>query len=175
MQRQPGKVLSLRRAGHGNDPLRATRAVPPQRTCLPLRHFPRAVAKWFLKRKTLRRIAAQQPEVEVFSRAMTNEPAVISEVLQRALASSAVRAEGEREAEADAALATYLWPVSNHRRDLAQTAAGSLHEWRQFFWARKLADDLRLPDGSAKGNGREATAERTGEATEDAEALHRKP
>ena len=123
--------------------------------------------------KTFLRITAQQPEVEAISRAMTNEPAVISEVLQRALAISAVRAEGERESEGDAALATYLWLLSNHRRDLAQTAAGNLREWRQFFWARKLADDLRLADGSAKGNGREATEERTGVATEDVEALHR--
>ena len=125
--------------------------------------------------KTELRIAAQQPAVEPVSRAMTNEPAVISEVLQRALALSAVRAEGECESEGDAALATYLWLLSNHRRDLAQTAAGNLREWRQFFWARKLADEVRLADGSAKGNGREATAERTGEAMEDVEALHRKP
>jgi len=125
--------------------------------------------------KTFLRIVAQQPEVEVLSRAMTNEPAVISEVLQRALALSAVRAEDERESEGDAALATYLWLLSNHRRDVAQTAAGSLREWRQLFWARKLADDLHLMDGSTNGNGREATEERTGEATEDVEALPRKP
>src|SRR5438128_12411753 len=35
--------------------------------------------------KTFLRIAAQQPEVEALSRAMTNELAVIAEVLQRAL------------------------------------------------------------------------------------------
>ena len=60
----------------------------------------------------------------------------------------------------------YLWLWSNHRRDLAQTVAGSLREWRQFFWARKVADDLRRADGNANGNGRKAIAERTGEATE---------
>ena len=97
------------------------------------------------------------------------------EVLQRALALSAVRAEGEGESEGDATLATYLWLLSNQRRDLAQTAAGSLGEWRQFFWTRNLADDLRLAGGSAKGNGTEATEEKTGEATEDVEALHREP
>lgn len=116
--------------------------------------------------KTFLRIAAQQPEVEALSRAMTHEPAVISEVLQRALALSAVRAESERESEGDAAPATYLWLLSNHRRNLAQTVAGSFREWREFFWATNLADDLRLADGSAKGNGREATEERTGEVTE---------
>ena len=125
--------------------------------------------------KTFLRIAGQQPEVEALSRAMSNEPAVISEVLQRALALSAVRAEAERESEGDAALATYLWLLSNHRRDLAETAAGSLRDWRQFFWARKLADDLRLAGGSAKGNGREATEVEIGEAAEDSEALHRQP
>jgi hypothetical protein len=124
--------------------------------------------------KTFLRIAAQQPEVEALSRAMTNEPAVIFEVLQRAQALAAVRAEGDRQSEGDAALATYLWLLSSHRRDLAQTAAGSFREWRQFFWARKLADDLRLADESANGNGRGAPAERTGAATEDVEALHRK-
>jgi len=125
--------------------------------------------------KTFLRIAAQQPEVEALSHAMTNEPAVISEVLQRALALSAVRAEGERESEGDAALATYLWLLSNHRRDLAQTVAGSFRERRQFFWARTLADDLRLADGNATGNGRDAPEARTAEATEDVEALHRQP
>ena len=117
--------------------------------------------------KTFLRIAAQQPEVEALSCAMTNEAAVISEVFQRALALSGDRAEVERVSEGDAALATYLWLLSNHRRDLAQTAAGSLREWRQFFWASKLVDELRLADGSAKGNGREAT--------EEVKALHPKP
>ena len=63
--------------------------------------------------------------------------------------SAAVRAEGERESEGDAALATYLWLPGNHRRDLAQIAAGSVREWRQLFWARMVADDLRLVNGSA--------------------------
>jgi hypothetical protein len=56
---------------------------------------------------------------------------------------------------------------------MAQTAAGSLREWRPSFWARKLADDLRLAGGSAKGNAGEAPEEKTGEATDDAAALHR--
>jgi hypothetical protein len=120
--------------------------------------------------KTFLRIAAQQPEVEALSHALTNEPAVISQVFQRALAISAVRAEDEHESEGDSALAAYLWLLRNHRRDLAQTAAGNLRERRQFFWARKLADELCLPEGN--GNGREATAERTGE--EGVEALDRK-
>jgi hypothetical protein len=117
--------------------------------------------------KTFLRIAAQQPAVEALSCTMTNAPAVIDAVLQRALALAAARAEGERESEGDAALATYLWLLSNHRRDLAQTAAGSLRERGQFFWARKLADELRLAVGSANGNGQEAT--------EDVEALQRNP
>jgi len=96
-------------------------------------------------------------------------------VLQRVLALSALPAEGEFESEGDAALATYLWLLSQHRRDFAQTVAESLRDRRQFFWARKLAGELRLPDGSAKGNGREASEERTGEAPESAEALHRNP
>jgi hypothetical protein len=82
----------------------------------------------------------------------TNEPAVISEVLQRALALSAVRAEGGRESEREAARSTYLWRLSRHGRDLAQAVAGNLRKWRQFFWVRKLAEEPRLADGSAKGN-----------------------
>lgn len=124
--------------------------------------------------KTFLRIAAQQSEVEALSRALTQEPAVLAEVLQRALALAAARAEGERESEGDAALATYLWLLSNHRRDLAETAASSVRAWRQFFWARRVAEDLHLADGSANSNGRDAAAERSGEATEDVEALHRK-
>jgi hypothetical protein len=45
--------------------------------------------------KTFLRIAAQQPEVEALSRALTDEPAVASEVLPRALALATVCAEGE--------------------------------------------------------------------------------
>jgi hypothetical protein len=125
--------------------------------------------------KTFLRIAAQQPEVEALSRAMTDEPAVLTEVGQRALALAAGRAEGECESEGDAALATYLWLLSKHRRNLAETAAGSVRAWQQFFWARKLAADLRLAVGSANGNLGEATKERVGRATEDVDAVHRKP
>ena len=78
--------------------------------------------------KTFLRIADQQPEVEALSRAMANEPTIISEVLQRALALSAIPAEDTCESEGDAALATYLWLLGSHRPDLAQAAAGGLHE-----------------------------------------------
>src|ERR1043165_992305 len=118
--------------------------------------------------KTFVRIAPEQPEGEALSRAMTSEPTVVAEVLQRA-------AEDERESEGDAALATYLWLLSNHRRDFAQMVAGSPREWRPFFWTRKLADHLHLPERGTNGNGREATTEITSNATEDIEALHRKP
>lgn len=125
--------------------------------------------------KTFLRIAAQQPEVEALSGAMANEPAVLAEVGQRALALAAARAEGECEVEEDAALATYLWLLSKHRPDLAETAAGSVRGWQRFFWARKLAEDLRPAVGSANGNLREATKERTGGVTEGVETAHRKP
>jgi hypothetical protein len=125
--------------------------------------------------KTFLRIAAQQPEVETLARAMTNEPALIAAVEQRALALAADRAGGECESEGDAVLATYLWLLSKHRRELAQAAAGSLGERRQFFWARKVADELHLAEGSADGNGSEATAERTAEAKEGVGALGRNP
>jgi hypothetical protein len=124
--------------------------------------------------KTFLPIAAQQPEVEALASAMAHEPAVTSEVLQRALALSAIRAEREFDSAGAAALATDLWLLSNHRHDLAETVAGNLREPRQFFWPRKLADELRLAHGSAKGNGREAAAERTELTREEAEALHRK-
>jgi hypothetical protein len=125
--------------------------------------------------KTFLRIAAQQPEVAALTRSMTQEPAVVAEVLQRALALSAVRTEGEHESKADAALATYQWLLSNHRRDLAQTVTGSIGEWRKFFWLRKLADELRLVAGSANGDGKEGVKERTGAAAEGVEALPRNP
>ncbi len=121
--------------------------------------------------KTFLRIAAQQPEVEALSRAMTSEPPIISEVLQRARALSDVGAEGEHESEADAALATYLWLLNNHRCDLAQTAARSIRERREFFWARKVAEDLHLAHGIANGNGREAGEERSPEPRTSVEEL----
>jgi hypothetical protein len=123
--------------------------------------------------KTFLRIAGQQPEVEALSRAVTNDPSVITEVLRRALALSAVGADGDRESEADAALATYLWLLSTHRFELAQTAARSVHEWRQFFWARKLAEDLQLTDGGADGDGKGAHANTAAVAT-DVEPSQRK-
>jgi hypothetical protein len=126
-------------------------------------------------RKTFLRSAAQQAEVEALARAMANDPAVVSQVLQRALALAALLADGDREHEADAALATYLSLLSDHRRELALMAAGSLPEPGPFFWARNLAGDLRTADGSANGNGRGGEGETTREATEDFKASQRKP
>jgi hypothetical protein len=125
--------------------------------------------------KTFLRIAAQQSEVEVVSRAMAHEPAVITEVWQRALALAAVPADVEEESEGDAALATYLWLLSNHRRDLALAVASRLGEARLFFWANRLAGSLRAADGSANGSGGEAAEGRAGVATEEGDALYRKP
>ena len=124
--------------------------------------------------KTFLRIAAQQPEVDVVSRAMAQEPAVVTEVWQRALALAAVPSEVEEESEGDAALATYLWLLSNHRRDLAQAAASRLGRAQPFFWASKVAGSLRAAAGSANGNVGEATERRAGVATEDSDALSRK-
>ena len=124
--------------------------------------------------KNFLRIAAQQSEVEALSRAMANDPAVISEVLHRALALSAVPADEDREHEADAALATYLWLLSDHRPEWAQTAAGSLPGRGHFFWARKLAGDLPRANGTATGKGKRGEAETTPAATEDIEASRRK-
>src|SRR5262245_2682516 len=103
--------------------------------------------------KTFLRIVAQQPEVEALSRAVLNEPARLGEVLQRAEALAALRAEDEQESEGDAALAAYLWLVSNQRRDLARRAGGNMRDWKRFFWARKLAEELKLAEGDASGNG----------------------
>jgi hypothetical protein len=126
-------------------------------------------------RKTFLRIAAQQPEAEVISRAMAHKPTVITEDWQRALALAAVPAQAKEESNEDAALATSLWLLSNRRRDLAQSAASRLGEARHFFWANKFARSLCAADGSANGNGGEATEGRARVATEEGEALCRKP
>jgi hypothetical protein len=126
-------------------------------------------------RKTFLRIAAQPAEAEALSRAKANDPAVVSQVLQRAQALAALPADGDREHEADAALATYLSLLSDHRRELALMAAGSLPEPGPVFWARKLAGDLRTADGSANGNGRGGEGETTREAMEDFKASQREP
>jgi hypothetical protein len=117
--------------------------------------------------KTFLRIATQQAEVEALSRAMTGDPAVISEIFDRAVALAAMPDDGDREHEGDAALAIYLWLLSKHQQELAQTAA-SVRERRHFFWARKVADELHAAKGIANG-------ETTREATQDIEALHREP
>src|SRR5205085_2556331 len=109
--------------------------------------------------KTFLRIAAEQPEVETLSLAMANEAAVISEVFRRALALSALAIEGERETEGDAAMATFLWLLGKHRRDLASTAAETLRDRRQFFWARKLANEVEQAAAIANGSAREGPKE----------------
>jgi hypothetical protein len=119
-------------------------------------------------------MAAEQPEVEALSRALANDPALISEVFQRARTLLAIPADEEREAEGDAALATYLWFLNCHRPDLAQTAADGFRERGPFFWARKLADDLRTTNGSANGNGAGADGETAAGAAEDRAAVQRK-
>jgi hypothetical protein len=50
-------------------------------------------------------------------------PGLISEVFQRARTLLAIPVDEEREAEGDAALATYLWVLNRHRQDLARAAA----------------------------------------------------
>ncbi len=125
--------------------------------------------------KTFLRIAGQQPEVEALSRAMATDPPVITDVLQRAQKLSAVGADAEHESEADSALATYLWLLSSRRPDLMHTAVSSLRNWGCFFWARRVADHVCVPAGSANGNGHQARAETGRETPARPEPLHRQP
>jgi hypothetical protein len=120
--------------------------------------------------KTFLRIAAAQPEVEALSRALANNPAVASQVLHRALALLTVAADADCEHGADAALATYLWVLSDQPQEVAQVAAGVLREQRHFFWARKVAQRAPTANGPTNGDGTAAKGQATGEVTEETRA-----
>jgi hypothetical protein len=124
--------------------------------------------------KTFLRIAAQQTEVETLSRSMAEDEALISRVYQRALALAQAATEQDHEAEGDAAMAAYLWLLTQHRPALAQTLATGLRQPGPFFWARKLAADMRTP---GEVNGTRGAADGTGarDLNEDVAASERKP
>src|ERR1051326_4218044 len=94
--------------------------------------------------KPFLRIAAQQPEVEALARALSADPA---------LALAAARSDSERETAGDAALAIYLWLLTDHRRALAEMVAASVGDWRPLFWTRKVALELQKL-GGVEGNRR---------------------
>jgi uncharacterized protein YigA (DUF484 family) len=83
--------------------------------------------------KTFLRIAAAQPEVQFLARMLESDPALASQVLQRALGLSAAPLDADREHAADAALAVYLWLLSNQPKEFAQLAAAILGEQEHLF------------------------------------------
>ncbi len=117
--------------------------------------------------KTFLRIAAAQPEVETLARAVANDPAVVSQVSQRALGLLAMPADGNHEHEGDAALATYLWLLSNHPQAFAEVAERIVRAQGHFFWARKVAHRAPTAHGIANGDGTEAKGQTRRETVED--------
>jgi hypothetical protein len=124
--------------------------------------------------KTFLRIAAQQAEVEALCAAIDNDPAVVSEVFQRTLLLAAKPAQGQCEAEGDAALATYLWLLNRQRPELAQAAVARFSGRGHFFWARRLADELPAKREVGDGNGKQLTKEEAAGPTDTA-ALQGQP
>jgi hypothetical protein len=116
--------------------------------------------------KTFLRIAAAQPEVQALSRTLASDSDVASQVLHRPLELSAVSLEADREHAADAALAVYLWLLSDRPTEFAQLAAAILSEPVHFFWARKVAHGSPPPNGLAKGDGKGGKVHTPGEVTE---------
>jgi hypothetical protein len=120
--------------------------------------------------KTFLRNAAAQPKVQTLSGTLQRDPDVASQVLQRALELSAAPFGADREHAADAALAVYLWLLSDRRNEFAQLAAAILAKQEHFFWARKVAHGLPPTNGMANADGKAAKVHTPGEAAEDGRA-----
>jgi hypothetical protein len=105
--------------------------------------------------------------IDPFAGSLAN---VASQVLQRALGLSAAPLEADPEHAADAALAVYLWLLSDRPNEFAQLAAAILSKQEHFFWARKVAHGSPPTNGMAKADGKAAKVQTPGEAAEDGRA-----
>jgi hypothetical protein len=92
--------------------------------------------------KTFLRIVADQPEIQSLSREM-NSSKVTAEVFRRTMDLVMSPAEAEFEHPADAAIAAYIWLISNQDQKYAEIAAETVLDCPQFWWARKVADEIR--------------------------------
>jgi hypothetical protein len=120
--------------------------------------------------KTFLRIAAAQPEVQALSRTLESDSNVASQVLPRALGLSVAPWGADREHAADAALAVYLWLLSDRPAEFAQLAAAILSEQEHFFWARKVTHGSPATNGIVKGDGKAAKVSTRGGAAEGGRA-----
>jgi hypothetical protein len=96
--------------------------------------------------RTFLRILGSQPEVKVLAEGMKAER-VTADVLRRLLELAATPVEEGFEHPADAALAAYLWLLSNGNSEDAQTAAEAILGCKQCWWSRKMAEHVRSAPG----------------------------
>jgi hypothetical protein len=91
--------------------------------------------------KTFLRAVGQQSEITELA-AVMHCPEVSREVCERALALASAEVNEDYEHPGDAALAVYLWLLSNHNAALARRAAAHVLQVRHSWWSRKVAERI---------------------------------
>jgi hypothetical protein len=112
--------------------------------------------------KTFLRILTAQPEVQALAAGM-NAGAALEAVRGRLRVLTDTSAEDGYEHPADAAMAAYLWLVSQKDPPGGVIAAERVLRCKQCWWARKVADHVRSASqafsGEARPNGHEEQRE----------------
>jgi hypothetical protein len=91
---------------------------------------------------TFLRILTSQPEVRALADEMKSER-VTRDVFARVGELAAKPVDDEYEHSADSALAAYLWLLSTANGDCSASAADTVLECKQCWWARKMAEYIR--------------------------------
>ena len=109
--------------------------------------------------KVFLRILTSQDSVKTLLEAM-DQSGVPELVLSRILQLTEIQPEEGFEHPADAALATYLWILSEKKPQIAALAAESVLRCERCWWARKLAEQCTgksTPDNGNARQGRQVT------------------
>jgi hypothetical protein len=118
---------------------------------------------------TLLRILVEQPEIRELASAMKASAGITAEVANRTLELASLPLEDEYEHPADAAMAAYLWLLSNRDQVYTELAAEAVSVCAQCWWAKKMAEHVR--QAAARFDSRSAETERvlleSGEPTVD--------
>jgi hypothetical protein len=91
--------------------------------------------------KTFLRALQEQPEVQRLAAAMQS-PDIVKAVAERVAALARTESDPELEHPADAALAAYLWLLSDRDDQSARLAASAVSECARVWWARKVAEQI---------------------------------
>jgi hypothetical protein len=100
--------------------------------------------------RTFLRILSGQPEVLALANALTS-PDVARQVVTRLQELAGAHVDEAYEHPADAALAAYLWLLSEQDRTSANAASTAVLQAKQCWWARKMAEQIQRDSGELNG------------------------